>query len=85
MPCLLRLTDVPEADDIRETNRRLDEISDYILGKMKETGIKNVSEVGFYGLTYKENVDDVRESPTLQMLESMERHLAHGVKVYIVE
>lgn len=31
---------VPEADDIKETNRRLDEISDYILGKMQETGIK---------------------------------------------
>ncbi len=31
---------VPEADDIKETNRRLDEISDYILKKMNETGIK---------------------------------------------
>ena len=31
---------VPEADDINETNRRLDEISDYILKKMNETGIK---------------------------------------------
>ena len=31
---------VPEAEDIKETNKRLDEISDYILGKMKETGIK---------------------------------------------
>ena len=31
---------VPEADDIKETNRRLDEISDYILKKMDETGIK---------------------------------------------
>ncbi len=31
---------VPEADDINETNARLDEISDYILGKMNETGIK---------------------------------------------
>ncbi len=31
---------VPEADDINETNRRLDEISDYILQKMNETGIK---------------------------------------------
>lgn len=29
---------VPEADDIKETNRRLDEISDYILVKMQETG-----------------------------------------------
>ena len=31
---------VPEADDIKETNRRLDEITDHILVKMKETGIK---------------------------------------------
>ncbi len=31
---------VPEADNIKETNRRLDEISDYILGKMKGTDIK---------------------------------------------
>ena len=31
---------VPGADDIKETNRRLDEISDYILVKMKKTGIK---------------------------------------------
>jgi len=33
---------VPEAQDINETNRRLDEISDYILVKMKETGKKNL-------------------------------------------
>ena len=31
---------VPEAEDIKETNRRLDEITDYILEKMNETGIK---------------------------------------------
>lgn len=31
---------VPEADDINETNRRLDEISDYILENMKGTDIK---------------------------------------------
>ena len=31
---------VPEAEDINETNRRLDEISDYILEKMNQTGIK---------------------------------------------
>ena len=30
---------VPEAGDINETNKRLDEISDYMLLKMKETGI----------------------------------------------
>lgn len=31
---------VPEADDIKETNRRLDEISDYILAKMQGTDIQ---------------------------------------------
>jgi UDP-N-acetyl-D-mannosaminuronic acid dehydrogenase len=49
---------------------------------MKERGLKDVTRVGLYGITYKEDVDDVRESPTLQMLECMEKHLAHGVKVY---
>lgn len=50
---------------------------------MKNEGIQNTGRVGLYGLTYKENVDDMRESPTLQLLESMEKHLAGGViKVY---
>lgn len=49
---------------------------------MKEKGMTNLSRVGLYGLTYKENVDDVRESPTLQLLESMEKHLAPALKVY---
>ncbi len=31
---------VPEADNINETNKRLDDITDYILEKMKHTGIK---------------------------------------------
>lgn len=35
-----------------------------------------------YGLSYKENVDDFRESPTLQLLESQERHIAEPLKVY---
>lgn len=49
---------------------------------MDERRIPDVSRVGLYGLTYKENVDDVRESPTLQMLENMYKHLAASVKVY---
>lgn len=49
---------------------------------MEENGINDLSRIGLYGLTYKENVDDIRESPTLQLLESMERHLAAGLKVY---
>lgn len=49
---------------------------------MKEKGMKVISRVGLYGLTYKENVDDMRESPTLQLLESQEKHLGEPLKVY---
>ncbi len=50
---------------------------------MKEAGLTDVRRIGLYGLTYKENVDDVRESPTLQMLECMDDALSGGlVQVY---
>lgn len=49
---------------------------------MKEKGMNDYTRVGLYGLTYKENVDDVRESPSLQLLEAMEKHLAPALKVY---
>src|SRR5699024_6220772 len=44
--------------------------------------ISDISKVGIYGLTYKANVDDVRESPTLQLLEKQREHLAPELKVY---
>ena len=49
---------------------------------MRERDITDTRRVGLYGLTYKENVDDIRESPTLQLLECQERHLADPLKVY---
>lgn len=53
-----------------------------IYGIMQERGISDVSRVGLYGLTYKENVDDVRESPTLQLLACMKKHLAPPLLCY---
>lgn len=72
---------------IDESMRTNDGMPDFVLNRiyeiMQENGLKDISRVGLYGLTYKENVDDMRESPTLQMLESMERHLCGNlVKVY---
>ena len=50
---------------------------------MHDEGIKDPKRIGFYGLTYKENVDDIRESPTLQTLESLRKHLCiDKVRVY---
>lgn len=71
---------------IDESMKTNDGMPDFVLNRiyeiMKEKELTDVSRVGLYGLTYKENVDDMRESPTLQMLESQERHLAAGLKVY---
>ena len=72
---------------IDESMKTNDSMPDFVLNRiyeiMKENHMTDISRVGIYGLTYKENVDDMRESPTLQMLESMERHLSGKlVKIY---
>ena len=71
---------------IDESMKTNDGMPDFVLNRihdiMKEMGLKDITRVGLYGLTYKENVDDMRESPTLQLLESQERHLAPTLKVY---
>ena len=71
---------------IDESMKTNDGMPDFVLNRiyeiMKEEGLTDIARVGLYGLTYKEDVDDMRESPTLQLLESQERHLAPGLKVY---
>lgn len=71
---------------IDESMRTNDSQPQFVLNRiceiMKEKGICDIQRVGLYGLTYKENVDDVRESPTLQLLECQERHLAKPLKCY---
>jgi len=70
-------------DESMQTN---DGMPDFVLNRiyeiMRENNLKDITRVGLYGLAYKENVDDYRESPTLQLLESQERHLAPGLKSY---
>ena len=80
--------DYPGLAKIINTARQInDSMPEFVLERvhdiMKEKGMTDISRVGFYGLTYKENVDDMRESSTLQMLDSMEKHLCGNlVKVY---
>lgn len=49
---------------------------------MKVNKIKDYSKVGLYGITYKENVDDMRESPTLQLLDICEKYNIDNIKMY---
>lgn len=79
--------DYPDLTNLILTARKINEsMPRHVLGRirdiMREHKIKDISKVGLYGLAYKENVDDTRESPTLQLLERMDEHLAFGVKVY---
>ena len=71
---------------IRQARLINDEMPEYVLARiselMNESQIADLSHVGFYGLTYKEDVDDTRESPTLQLIECMQKHLAFGAKFY---
>ena len=71
---------------IDESMKTNDGMPDFVLNRiyeiMKEKGLADMNRVGLYGLTYKENVDDMRESPTLQLLASQRHHLADPLKSY---
>jgi UDP-N-acetyl-D-mannosaminuronic acid dehydrogenase len=79
--------DYPDLTNLILTARKInDSMPRHVLVRirdiMREHEISDLSKVGLYGLAYKENVDDTRESPTLQLLERMDEHLAFGVKVF---
>ncbi|MFW6029126.1 MAG: nucleotide sugar dehydrogenase [Halanaerobiales bacterium] len=79
--------DYPDLTNLILTSRKInDSMPSYVLGRirdiMREHNIRDISKIGIYGLAYKENVDDTRESPTLQLLKRMDEHLAFGVKVF---
>lgn len=80
--------DYPEtANFIRLALQTNFSMPEYVLRRaheaMGEHGIVDPSKVGIYGLTYKGDVDDVRESPTLQMLEAQAGHLCGSpMRVY---
>lgn len=71
---------------IDESMKTNDSMPEFVLNRiyeiMRQNNMTDISRVGLYGLSYKENVDDPRESPTLQLLESQERHLAEPIKSY---
>lgn len=67
----------------RQVNDAMPEyVLDRILEIMREVNLEDLGRVGLYGLTYKENVDDTRESPTLQLLSCMKNRGLSGFKVY---
>ncbi|MBZ6006061.1 nucleotide sugar dehydrogenase [Paraclostridium bifermentans] len=63
-----------------------DSMPKYVLERiqniMNENNIDSFKKVGLYGMTYKENIDDMRESPTLQLMDLMQQNHIEGVKIY---
>lgn len=79
--------DYPELTNIISSARHInDSMPDFVLKRlsevMEENGITDRNKVGIYGLTYKQDVDDTRESPSLQLFDSMRKHLAPPLKSY---
>ena len=79
--------DYPELTKLINVAREVnDEMPYYVFNRieeiMRENNIEKVSEVGLYGLSYKENVDDTRESPTLQLLEVFRKKIGEEPIVY---
>lgn len=79
--------DYPDLTNLILSARKInDSMPEHVLGRirdiMREHNIKDITKVGLYGMSYKENVDDTRESPTLQLLKKLDEHLAFGVRVF---
>lgn len=68
---------VPNKSDLIQTARKINnKKSEWVIEKIKlkhahlKKEFKKEIVVGFFGLTYKANVDDVRESPALEIIKS---------------
>lgn len=71
---------------IRTARNTNDSMPLFVLGRiqtiMLARGITDYSKIGIYGITYKENVSDIRESPTLQLNHFMNKASIVGVKFF---
>lgn len=79
--------DYPDLTNLILTARKTnDSMPSHVLSRIRDIMIENnitdIGKIGLYGLAYKENVDDTRESPSLQLIEKMNEHLAFGIKSY---
>lgn len=79
--------DYPDTVNIIKSAREVnDSMPRFVINRirdiMAENNIEDISKVGLYGITYKEDVDDTRESPTLQLLESLNSYDKEYIKIY---
>ncbi|MCL1998530.1 MAG: nucleotide sugar dehydrogenase [Turicibacter sp.] len=70
---------------IHEARKINDSMPTFVLSRIQdiiaEKSMKS-AKIGFYGITYKEDVDDTRESPTLQLYDLLKLHLGGSAAFY---
>ena len=79
--------DYPDlAQLIHQARKVNDAMPDFVLDRIKtimsNSGISDISRIGLYGITYKADVDDTRESPTLQLQERVKTSYGNPLKSY---
>lgn len=79
--------DYPELVNIIKSGREVnDSMPDFVIKRikdiMKENNITDIDRVGLYGMTYKEDIDDMRESPTIQLLNKLNYDEVNSIKIY---
>jgi len=71
---------------IHEARKINDSMPGFVLRRvhdiLRENNLPKTAKVGFYGITYKEDVDDIRESPTIQLYEAMSFHMGGNAKFF---
>lgn len=66
-----------------EINESMPElVLERLVAIMKENNITDKNKIGIYGMTYKQDVDDIRESPTVQLFEKMKSSFAEPFRVF---
>jgi len=65
----------------RETN---DSMPQYVLAKIDDIlkDIEGIKKVSILGITYKPNIDDIRESPIIKLIELLDERIDYEISVY---
>ncbi|HQU19478.1 MAG TPA: nucleotide sugar dehydrogenase [Fimbriimonadaceae bacterium] len=67
----------------RELNASIPlQVSSCVLDRAYSTGAKSLA---FYGLAFKPNVDDLRESPAIEVVKHVASHLDPNVRIAVIE
>lgn len=74
----------PEISKIIKLSRQLnDEMPNHVLNKIDEIlkDVKGIKIVTILGITYKPNIDDIRESPIVKLIELMETRKDYEIRI----